>query len=140
MKILIDPVYTGRPSTCSTSYLAWEIIDRLCARHDDAIQQLGWDRFDVTDPEVFKDVDEAFEEGDYDKAQDLIDAWKAKNQAQKGDPPDDQGFEGPYQPKKKRRDQSAAGREQDYDDIARDSSNVAFDSGVSNDERAPIAR
>ena len=60
MKILIDPVYTGRPSTCSTSYLAWEIIDRLCARHDDAIQQLGWDRFDVTDPEVFKDVDEAF--------------------------------------------------------------------------------
>lgn len=35
MKILIDPVYTGRPSTCSTSYLAWEIIDTLIKERDD---------------------------------------------------------------------------------------------------------
>ncbi len=35
-KLLIDPVYTGRPSTCSTSYLAWEIIKHLSAKYDDA--------------------------------------------------------------------------------------------------------
>lgn len=35
-KLLIDPVYTGRPSTCSTSYLAWEIIRDLAAWRADA--------------------------------------------------------------------------------------------------------
>lgn len=29
MKILIDPVYTQRPEVCSTSYLAWELIEQL---------------------------------------------------------------------------------------------------------------
>lgn len=32
MKLILDPVYTGRPSTCSTSYLAWEIIEEMVAR------------------------------------------------------------------------------------------------------------
>jgi hypothetical protein len=35
-KLFLDPVYTGRPSTCSTSYLAWEIIKHLSAKYDDA--------------------------------------------------------------------------------------------------------
>jgi hypothetical protein len=35
MKILIDPLYTGKPSTCSTSYLAWQIIEDLCAWRPD---------------------------------------------------------------------------------------------------------
>lgn len=35
MKILLDPVYTQRPSACSTSYLAWEIIERLIEWRDD---------------------------------------------------------------------------------------------------------
>ena len=36
MKLFIDPVYTGRPSTCSTSYLVWDIIETLAAKYDDA--------------------------------------------------------------------------------------------------------
>lgn len=35
MKVLIDPVYTSRPSVCSTSYLTWEIVRRLCEWRDD---------------------------------------------------------------------------------------------------------
>lgn len=35
MKILLDPVYTGRASTCSTSYLAWQLIRDFVARRDD---------------------------------------------------------------------------------------------------------
>ena len=100
---------------------------------DAAVQQLGWDRFEVTDPEVFSDVDAAFEEGDYDQAQALIDHWKQKHPVEKEDE-----FEGPNQPKKKRRNQAPAGRDQDYDDIHSDSSSVAFDSGVSNDANAPL--
>ena len=57
---------------------------------DDAVQQLGWDRFEVTDPEVFSDVDAAFEAGDYDQAQALIDDWKSKNPVEKEDQ-----FDGP---------------------------------------------
>jgi hypothetical protein len=29
VKVLFDPVYTARPSVCSTSYLCWQIIERL---------------------------------------------------------------------------------------------------------------
>jgi hypothetical protein len=47
-------------------------------------------------------------------------------------------FEGPTQPKKKRRNQTPAGREQDYDEIHPDSSSIAFDSGVINDVDAPL--
>lgn len=35
MKILIDVVYTGLISTCSTSYLAWEIIRELSKKRED---------------------------------------------------------------------------------------------------------
>jgi len=35
MKILLEPVYTGLPSTCSTSYLMWEIIEELSKWRDD---------------------------------------------------------------------------------------------------------
>lgn len=35
MKILIDPVYTGKAHRCSTSYLAWELIDGLSKWRDD---------------------------------------------------------------------------------------------------------
>ena len=47
-------------------------------------------------------------------------------------------FEGPNAPKKKRRDQTPAGRESDYDDIASDSSSISFDAGVKNDMNAPL--
>lgn len=35
MKFLFDPVYTNRPSVCSTSYLCWELIENLMAWRDD---------------------------------------------------------------------------------------------------------
>jgi hypothetical protein len=35
MKILLDPVYTGKPSTCSTSYLMWEVVAELSKWRDD---------------------------------------------------------------------------------------------------------
>jgi hypothetical protein len=111
---------------------------------EDAIKQLGWDRFEVTDQDVFKQVDDAYQAGDYDTAQQLIDDWKQDQTVEKADdtakPTEDQGFEGPNAPKKKRRDQTPAGREQDYDDIRSDSSSVAFDSGTMNDANAPIDR
>lgn len=34
-KIIFDPVYTGLPSTCSTSYLVWELIEELSKWRDD---------------------------------------------------------------------------------------------------------
>jgi hypothetical protein len=34
MKVLFDPVYTARPSVCSTSYLCWQIIEKLLPRED----------------------------------------------------------------------------------------------------------
>lgn len=102
--------------------------------NDDDVQQLGWDRFEVTDPHVFADIDAAFEEGDYDQAQEMIEAWKSKAVAK------EDITEGPNVPKKKRRAQTPAGDAQDYDDIQQDSSNVSFDSGVSNDMNAPLDR
>lgn len=36
MKIIFDPVYTGLPSTCSTSYLVWELIREFVKVRDDA--------------------------------------------------------------------------------------------------------
>ena len=35
MKVLLDTVYTQRPDVCSTSYLMWEIIERLSAWRKD---------------------------------------------------------------------------------------------------------
>ena len=107
---------------------------------DDAIAQLGWDRFNVTDPEAFKAVDDAYAAGNYDEAEDLLDEWRKSHTVGKADaePPGDEGFEGPNAGKKKRKLQSPAGREQDYDDIRSDSSSIAFDSGVMNDANSPI--
>ncbi len=51
MKILIDPVYTGRPSTCSTSYLVWNVIEHFIARRPDVFFYLlapeGIDQVDL---------------------------------------------------------------------------------------------
>ena len=47
-------------------------------------------------------------------------------------------FQGPSAPKKKRRNQTPAGREQDYDAIASDSFPTAFDAGVRNGMNAPL--
>jgi hypothetical protein len=106
------------------------------------IKQLGWDRFDVTDPDVFKEVDDAYQAGDYDAAQAMIDDWKNAQPVEKAEdatkPDEDQGFEGPNAPKKKRQAQTPKGREQDYGDIRSDSSSIAFDSGVTNDANGPI--
>ena len=102
---------------------------------DDDVQQLGWDRFEVTDPENFAAVDEAFAAGDYDQAQALIDKWKADNVQEEDE------FEGPNQPKKKRKLQTPAGQlAMDHDDIASDSSSIAFDHGMMNEMNAPIDR
>lgn len=35
MKVLIDPVYTGKVHKCSTSYLAWKIIEHVVSTRDD---------------------------------------------------------------------------------------------------------
>lgn len=35
MKLLLDPVYTGMPSTCSTSYLMWKLVEGLSERRED---------------------------------------------------------------------------------------------------------
>jgi hypothetical protein len=35
MKILFDPVYTAVPSTCSTSFLVWELIEQLAPTRPD---------------------------------------------------------------------------------------------------------
>jgi hypothetical protein len=191
----------------------------------DDVERLGWERYDVTDPVVFADVDDAFAAGEYGTAQSLIDDWKAEHDVEKADrdpelvaiarikdlrhPPKsnprverdrrrlrageklhpvhlqptsdghyvvvngdhrleacrlegkthllaythgspdaehaalldkEEEFEGPNQAKKKRRNHTPGGREQDYDDIHSDSSSVAFDSGVMNDMDAPIDR
>jgi hypothetical protein len=34
VKVLFDPVYTARPSVCSTSYLCWQIIEHLLPHED----------------------------------------------------------------------------------------------------------
>ena len=113
---------------------------------EDAIKQLGWDRFEVTDQDVFKQVDDAYQAGDYDTAQQLIDDWKQDQTVEKADDDrpsraEDQGFEGPNAPKKKRKDPTPTkGLEQDYDDIRSDSSSIAFDSGTMNDANAPLDR
>jgi len=68
-------------------------------------------------------------------AQSLIDDWKEKIPVHvvKEDM-----FEGPNAPKKKRRNQTPAGREQDYDEIASDSSSIAFDADMKNEMNAPL--
>ena len=45
---------------------------------------LSWQRFEVTDPEAFAAMDDAYQDGDYELAQSLIYEWKAK-QVEKGE-------------------------------------------------------
>jgi len=110
----------------------------------DKIDKLKWERFDVTDPGAFADVDAAFENEDYDQAQQLIDDWKTANGqvVSKDDPageedPEDEDSS-PNAPKKKGKRQKPAGLSQDYDDIAADSSSIAIAAGTSNDNGAPL--
>ncbi len=35
MKVLLDPVYTGRPATCSSSYVAWQLVDTILKKDPD---------------------------------------------------------------------------------------------------------
>lgn len=104
--------------------------------------KLKWARFDVTDGDAFEAVSDAIEAGDYDKAQQLIDDWKeqqARTVEKDDENPDDEDS-GPNATRKKRKLQSRAGREQDYDDIRSDSSSIAFDPGKADDNTAPIDR
>ena len=105
----------------------------------EGVSTLGWQRFLVTDPEVFKRVDDAFQAKQFDKAKALVDAWLAAGEAPDAVEKSDQ-FDGPNAPRKKRRAQSPTGMETDYEDISSDSSSIAFDSGVSNDDAAPLDR
>jgi hypothetical protein len=107
----------------------------------DDIDALGWQRFDVTDPTAFSAIDDAYNDGDYDKAEALLTKWKKDNGVTKDDTPEaaEEDY-GPNSGKKKRKAQHRAGRAQDYNDIKPDSSNVAFDSGTSDDSTAPIDR
>jgi hypothetical protein len=102
------------------------------------IDTLMWARFEITDPSMFKEADDAFTAGDYDKAQKIVDDFKDKN-VEKEDPSDDD--RSPNAPKKKGKRQSAAGQlSQDYDDIKPDSSNPISDIQNVNDDGAPIDR
>ena len=95
------------------------------------VDRLKWERFDVTEPHAFAAVDAAFEAGDYDQAQQLIDDWKyCHGLVEKEDP---EGFEGPNAGKKKRKPQTPAGRETDYDDIKPDSCTITYDCGMIED-------
>jgi len=79
------PAEDEEPEDGIAPELAGESDLRSAANWDDAaIRQLGWDRLNVADPEAFSDVDAAFEAGDFDAAQSLIDDWKEKNPAQLG--------------------------------------------------------
>lgn len=106
------------------------------------VENLKWARFDVTDAKVFAAVDNAFSAGDYDTAQTLLDAWKreqAFTSTQKLDP------DGPNAPKKKgKRQNSASGNSQEYDDVKPEAAEVFLDAGispsVSNDNGAPLLR
>jgi hypothetical protein len=40
IKVLVDPVYTGKPTTCSTSYLCWKIMEYMIDRRDDVFFHL----------------------------------------------------------------------------------------------------
>ena len=107
----------------------------------DEIDALGWERFDVTDPDAFSQIDDAYDDGDYDKAEALLTKWKKANGVTKDDTPEAaEDNYGPNAGKKKRKAQQRADRAQDYNDIKPDSSNVAFDAGTSDDSTAPLDR
>lgn len=51
MKVLMDPVYTGRAHTCSTSYVFWEIIEETIQARDDVFFYLMYPRSSEDSPE-----------------------------------------------------------------------------------------
>ena len=103
---------------------------------DDEVKQLGWDRFAVTDPEAFAAVDAAYEAGDYDEAQALVDKWKDENGVEKEDE-----FEGPNAPKKKRRTRRRPARSPWTTTTSpRTRPRSPSNSGVMNDVNAPLDR
>jgi hypothetical protein len=54
MKILIDPVYTGKAHKCSTSYLAWELIEGLAKARDDVFFYLMYPKHSESNEEEMK--------------------------------------------------------------------------------------
>jgi hypothetical protein len=54
VKILIDPIYTGKAHKCSTSYLAWEIIEGLRAKSDDVFFYLMYPEASKNNEEEWK--------------------------------------------------------------------------------------
>lgn len=94
------------------------------------IEQLMWERFEVTDAQAFKEVDDLITQQDYAKAKDLIDAFVVSKEATlaKAEKPT----------KKKKKPAQAAPEEPphtetDYSDISTDSSGIAFDTGTGPD-------
>ena len=109
----------------------------------EAIEALKWGRFEVTDPDVFKLIDDAFTAEDFEQAEKLLTAWRKDDEATpreagKATKEDPQNDPSPNAGKKKRKKQTASGREQDYTDIKPDSSQAGFDVAVENMNGAPI--
>jgi hypothetical protein len=100
------------------------------------IEQLKWERFEVTDPKMLKEINAAIGSEDYDTAQELIDNWKGAHLQKE----DLENSDGPNAPREKRKPKQRAGLETDYDDIKPDSSSIAFDAGTQNDNLAPLDR
>ena len=108
------------------------------------IEQLSWDRFDVTDSDALKIVNTAFEAGDYDLTQRLIDAWRDDDTetfdslAKQAKPlaKDDGVDPSPYAGKKKRRRQGAVAKSR----IMTTCTRTGRDISISDDDEAPIDR
>ena len=112
---------------------------------DDEVNALGTSTFahipldDATCSTILGLIDDK----KYNEALAALNVWREENGVplEKDDQaPDDEDDTSPNAPKKKRKLHSAAGREQDYDDIASDSSSIAFDAGTGGDSGAPIDR
>lgn len=54
MKIFVEPVYTARPTVCSTSFLVWKLIAELAAKHDDYFFYLTYPKKYEEDEEQMK--------------------------------------------------------------------------------------
>lgn len=53
MKILFDPLFTAKPSVCSTCYLIWEIIEHIAKQRDDVFFYLLYpSQFDAVPEEM----------------------------------------------------------------------------------------
>jgi hypothetical protein len=79
------------------------------------VEELQWKHLQISDPTVFKLANDAFAVGDCDECARITDEFLAERAVVKEEP-----FDGPNGPKKRRRDQSPGGFEQDYDDVTND--------------------